>query len=143
MFSWISNKIGLNKKTKSKTPSPVNSKPKTVSIFNSISYLSSDGEKNSPINLTSKPKKKKKNPKSWSKKTGIENNKSIVRASNRLRNDVHSNLGLYPTKPLTPIAFSKNAPKSLDQTRSILKKSKPRGGKKTKKRRKHRKYSQV
>lgn len=59
MFSWLYNKFGLSKKQ-----SPPKTPPKLVTIFNTVSRLSPDGEKNSPINLEPKPKKRKRNPKS-------------------------------------------------------------------------------
>ena len=132
MFSWLSNKFGFSKKTS--TPPQKQAAPKLVTIFDSVSYLSPDGEKNSPIDFESKPKKRKRNPKSWSKQTRVNNQKSIVRASARLRNDVATTLGLHTPKPLTPIVSIKNGSNSTG-TKSILKKRERQsaGSNKTKK----------
>jgi hypothetical protein len=127
MFSWLSNKLGLSKKIK--TPSPP--KPKLLTIFNSITYLSPEGEKTSPINLEHKPKRKK--TKSWNKNIKNENRKSMTRAADRLHNDVTSTLGLHKPKPLTQLVSTKNSAKTIDQTRSILKRKRTDGGNKTKK----------
>jgi len=118
MFSWLSNKFGLSKK-----PSPPSkpTEPKLVTIFDSVSYLSPDGEKTSPIDLEPKPKKRKPNPKSWSKKARVDNQKLIVRAANELHKDVSTTLGLHTPKPLTPIVSIKKGSNSTG-TKSILKK---------------------
>ena len=132
MFSWLSNKFGFSKKP-STTP-PKQSQPKLVTIFDSVSYLSRDGEKTSPIDLESKPKKRKLNPKSWSKNIKFDNQKSITRASTRLHNDVATTLGLHTPKPLTPIVSIKKGSNSTG-TKSILKKRERQsaGSNKTKK----------
>uniref|UniRef100_A0A6C0J420 Uncharacterized protein n=1 Tax=viral metagenome TaxID=1070528 RepID=A0A6C0J420_9ZZZZ len=132
MFSWLSNKLGLS--NKNKPPSPP--KPKLLTIFNSITYLSPDGEKTSPINLEPKPKKRKKNPKSWNKNARTDNQKSITRAANLLRNDVQTTLGLHTPKPLTTLVSTKTDSKSTNQTKSILKRKRTDGGNKTKKNKK-------
>ena len=133
MFSWLSNKLGLSKKP---SPPPKPTEPKLVTIFDSVSYLSPDGEKNSPIDLEPKSKKRKRklNPKSWSKTARVDNQKSIVRAANELRNDVATTLGLHTPKPLTPIVSIKKGSNS-NGTKSILKKRKHQsaGSNKTKK----------
>ena len=131
MFSWLSNKFGLSKKP---SPPPKPTEPKLVTIFNSVSYLSPDGEKTSPINMESKPKKQKLNPKSWNKKTRRDNQKSIIRAETRLRHDVITTLGLHKPKPLTPIVSTKTSSNSTG-TKSILKKRERQsaGSNKTKK----------
>lgn len=129
MFSWL---FGLTKKT---SPPPKPTEPKLVTIFDSVSYFSPDGEKNSPINVDKEPKpKKKENPKSWSKETRAKNQKSIVRAETRLRNDVITTLGLHKPKPLTPIVSTKTSSNSTG-TKSILKKRERQsaGSNKTKK----------
>jgi len=130
MFSWLSTIFGSSKKSP-KTPSPP-PPPKFVTIFNTVSHLSPDGEKNSPIDLESKPKKRKKNPKSWNKKARNDNQKSITRAADRLRDDVTTNLGLHTQKPLTPIVSTKRDSKS-NETKSILKRKRSNGGNKTRK----------
>jgi hypothetical protein len=131
MFSWLSNKLGLSKKP---SPPPKPAEPKLVTIFDSVSYLSPNGEKTSPIDLEPNPKKRKPNPKSWNKKTRMDNQKSIVRASARLRNDVATNLGLHTPKPLTPIVSIKKGSNSTG-IKSILKKQQRQsaGSNKTKK----------
>ena len=131
MFSWLSNKLGLSKKP---SPPPKLTEPKLVTIFDSVSYLSPDGEKTSPIDLEPKTKKRKPNPKSWNKKTRIDNQKSITRAATRLHNDVATNLGLHTPKPLTPIVSIKKGSNSTG-TKSILKKRERQsaGSNKTKK----------
>ena len=131
MFSWLSNKLGLSKKP---SPQPKPAEPKLVTIFDSVSYLSPNGEKTSPIDLEPNPKKRKPNPKSWNKKTRMDNQKSIVRASARLRNDVATNLGLHTPKPLTPIVSIKKGSNSTG-IKSILKKQQRQsaGSNKTKK----------
>tara|TARA_B110000879_G_scaffold121009_1_gene160448 strand:- start:346 stop:780 length:435 start_codon:yes stop_codon:yes gene_type:complete len=134
MFSWLSNKLGLSKIIK--TPSPPKTLPKIVTIFNSITYLSAEGEKTSPIDLEPKPKKRKKNPKSWNKNSRNDNQKSITRAAKRLHNDVHTTLGLHTPKPLTTLVSTKTYSKSTNQTKSILKRKHTDGGNKTKKNKK-------
>ena len=131
MFSWLSNKLGLSKKPSPPSPPP---KPKLVTIFDSVSYLSPDGEKNSPIDLEPKSKKRKLHPKSWSKKARVNNQKSIVRAANELHKDVSTTLGLHTPKPLTPIVSIKKGSNS-NGTKSILKKRERQtaGSNKTKK----------
>ena len=131
MFSWLSNKLGLSKKP---SPPPKLTEPKLVTIFDSVSYLSPDGEKTSPIDLEPKTKKRKPNPKSWNKKTRVDNQKSITRAATRLHNDVATNLGLHTPKPLTPIVSIKKGSNSTG-TKSILKKRERQsaGSNKTKK----------
>jgi hypothetical protein len=131
MFSWLSNKLGLSKKP---SPPPKPTEPKLVTIFDSVSYLSPNGEKTSPIDLEPKPKPKKRNPKSWSKQTRVDNQKSIVRASARLRNDVATTLELHTPKSLTPIVSIKKGSNS-NGTKSILKKRERQtaGSNKTKK----------
>jgi len=134
MFSWLSNKLGLSKKIKTPSPPKQVPKPKILTIFNSITYLSPEGEKTSPINLEHKPKRKK--TKSWSKNIKNENRKSMTRAADRLHNDVTSSLGLHKPKPLTPLVSTKNSAKPIDQTRTILKRKRTDGGNKTKKNKK-------
>lgn len=131
MFSWLSNKLGLSKKP---SPPPKPTEPKLVTIFDSVSYLSPDGEKTSPIDLEPKSKKRKLNPKSWSKKARVNNQKSIVRAANELHKDVSTTLGLHTPKPLTPIVSIKKGSNS-NGTKSILKKRERQsaGSNKTKK----------
>ena len=133
MFSWLSNKFSLSKKT-SPPPPPKPAEPKLVTIFDSISYLSPDGEKTSPIDLEPKSKKRKKNPKSWNKNTRNDNQQSITRAANRLHNDITTTLGLHTPKPLTPIVSIKKGSNSTG-TKSILKKRERQsaGSNKTKK----------
>lgn len=134
MFSWLSNKIDLTKNSKQNTkkPSPEINQPKHVSIFDSISYLSPEGENSSPINTISKPKPKKLRPKSWSKTVRNANQKSITRAANRSYYDVNTTLGLHKERDLTPLTTNKPNTKPINQTKSILKK-KITGGNKTKK----------
>jgi hypothetical protein len=134
MFSWLSNKIGLTKNSKqnSKKPSPEINKPKSVSIFDSISYLSPEGENSSPINTIPKQKQKKLRPKSWSKTLRNANQKSITMAANRSRYDVNTTLGLHKQKDLTPLTNIKPNTKPINKTKSILK-NKINGGNKTKK----------
>ena len=134
MFSWLSNKIGLSKTIKIPSPTKPKPEPKLLTIFNSITYLSPEGEKTSPINLEHKPKRKK--TKSWGKNIKNENRKSITRAAARLHNDVTSTLGLHKTKPLTPLVSTKNNSNPIDKTRSILKRKRTDGGNKTKKNKK-------
>lgn len=131
MFSWLYNKLGLSNKNKPPSPPKHEHKPKILTIFNSIAYLSPEGEKNSPINLDPKPKRKKK--KSWGKNIKNENRKSMTRAADRLHSDVTSTLGLHKPKPPTPLVSTKNSSKPIDQTRSILKRKRTDGGNKTKK----------
>lgn len=104
-----------------KTPSPPKStEPKLVTIFNSVTSFSPSGETNSLINVDeSKPRKPKRNPKSWSKETRVKNQKSIVRESNRLHNDVSTTLGLHTSKPLTQLVSTKKVSNSNGK-KSIL-----------------------
>ena len=118
MFTWLSNIFGSSKKTP-KTPSPP--PPKLVTIFNTVSRLSPDGEKNSPINLEPKQKKRKRKPKHWNKHARSDNQKSITRAANILRNNVTETLGLYTPRPSPRIVSKKTGSNSTTGTRSILK----------------------
>jgi hypothetical protein len=135
MFSWLSTIFGSSKKSP-KTPSPPPPPPpppKLVTIFNTVSRLSPDGEKNSPINLEPKPKKRKRNPKSWKKEAKPDNQKSITRAANILRNNVTETLGLYTPRPSPRIVSTKTGSNSTTGTKSILKRHRSTGGNNTRK----------
>jgi hypothetical protein len=95
--------------------------------------LSPDGEKTSPIDLETKSKQRKQNPKHWNKNTKVNNQKSLVRAADRLHNDVITNLGLYTPKPLSRIVSTKTGSNSTTGTKSILKRHRSNGGNKTRK----------
>lgn len=136
MFEWLSTIFGSAKKTP-KTPSPPKStEPKLVTIFNSVTILSPDGETNSLINADeTKPRQRKRNPKSWSKESRVKNQKSIVRESERLRITNANTLGSHTSKPLTKLVSTKkvsnsNGNKSI---KSILKRKSSNGGNKTRK----------
>lgn len=129
-YIWFSQKTP-------KTPSPPKStEPKLVTIFNSVTILSPDGETNSLINADeTKPRQRKRNPKSWSKESRVKNQKSIVRESERLRITNANTLGSHTSKPLTKLVSTKkvsnsNGNKSI---KSILKRKSSNGGNKTRK----------
>ena len=118
MFAWLSNIFDSSKKSQ-KSPNPP-SPPKCVTIFNTVSYLSLDGENSSPINLETAQKTRNRYPKYWDKTRRGNNQKLIVQAAIREHNDVKSTLGLYPQKLLTQIVSTKHESKPTG-TKSILK----------------------
>jgi hypothetical protein len=79
MFAWLYNKFNLSKKqSPPKTPLKT---PKIVTIFDSVSYLSPDGEKTSPIDLETKSKQRKQNQNNGNKiqSIGIKIQKLIIK----------------------------------------------------------------